>query len=96
MTKSVFIKSLLTAGALLAAYAGISAAFAAAPAMVISRDFDVAYSSPEAAGGAGDRPNRVAAKPAKTKRLRFMISSHIPHLVKFVPVKDLVISKLEY
>ena len=36
MTKSVFIKSLLTAGALLAAHAGISAAFAARPATVIT------------------------------------------------------------
>ncbi len=55
MNKSVFIKSLLTAGALLAAHVGFSVAFAAAPAMVISRDFDVAYSSSEAAWGAGDR-----------------------------------------
>ncbi len=55
MTKSVFIKSLLTAGALFAAHVGFSVAFAAAPAMVISRDFDVAYSSSEAAWGAGDR-----------------------------------------
>ncbi len=36
MTKSVFTKSLLTAGALLAAYAGFSAAFAVAPATVIN------------------------------------------------------------
>ena len=36
MTKSVFIKSLLTAGALLAAQVGFSAAFAAAPATVIN------------------------------------------------------------
>ncbi len=36
MTNSVFIKSLLTAGALLAAHVGFSTAFAAAPAAVIN------------------------------------------------------------
>ena len=36
MTKRVYIKSLLTAGALLAAHVGFSAAFAAAPATVIN------------------------------------------------------------
>ena len=41
MTKSVFIKSLLTAGALLAAHVGFSAAFAAAPTVITHAETEV-------------------------------------------------------
>ena len=41
MTKSVFIKSLLTAGVLLAAQVGFSAAFAAAPAVITHAESEV-------------------------------------------------------
>ena len=68
MTKSVVIKSLLTAGASLVGHAGFNAALRILPVLVllgtlaacdghriVSRDFDVAYSPAEVSGGAGDR-----------------------------------------